>query len=195
MKIRSTKIDGCFIIENKVYPDERGIFREWYKATDILEIDRNFKIAQANFSISKKGVIRGLHYSLAPEGQSKIVTCVHGVVLDFLVDIRIGSPTFGEQVRIELRADSGVSVLIDRGIAHGFSVSSAVSAICYLTSSDFSPEFEKSINPLDQTLNVDWGQIDMDERIISKADNSAMTFEYARTNGLLPIFTKRTDTK
>ena len=191
MKIQPLEIDGCFLINHDVFPDERGLFREWFKASALEDIGIEFKIAQANFSVSKKGIIRGLHYSLAPEGQSKLVTCVQGGILDQLVDIRVGSPTYLEKVFIELESDSGNTVLIASGVAHGFSVPRETSAISYLTTSEFSASFEKAINPLDRNLNIDWRIPDSTDRIISKADLAAMNFEFALYNDLLPIYSAR----
>lgn len=191
MKIQELGIDGCFVIEHDVFPDERGLFREWYKASEIEKLELDFKIAQANFSVSAAGVVRGLHYSLSPSGQSKLVTCVQGAVTDYLVDIRVGSPSYLEKISIELTSNSGLAVLIASGIAHGFSVPNEKSAICYLTSSEFSPEYEKGINPLDQTLNVDWKLAPNISKIISKSDLNAMNFNLAKSNNLLPAYTGR----
>ena len=191
MKIQPVGIDGCFLINHDVFPDERGLFREWFKASALDGIGIEFKIAQANFSVSKKGVIRGLHYSLAPEGQSKLVTCVQGGILDHLVDIRVGSPTYLEKVCIALESDSGNSVLIASGVAHGFSVPRETSAISYLTTSEFSSSFEKGINPLDRKLNVDWRLPESTSSVISKADLDARDFEFALHNDLLPVYSAR----
>ncbi len=191
MKIQELGIDGCFVIEHDVFPDERGLFREWYKASAIEKLETDFKIAQANFSVSAAGVVRGLHYSLSPIGQSKLVTCVQGSITDYLVDIRVGSPSYLEKISIELNSNSGLSVLIATGIAHGFSVTNEMSAICYLTSSEFSPEYEKGINPLDQTLNVDWKFAPNTNKVISNSDLNAMNFNFAQSNNLLPVYAGR----
>lgn len=191
MKIQPLEIDGCFLINHDVFPDERGLFREWFKASALEDTGIEFKIAQANFSVSKKGVIRGLHYSLAPEGQSKLVTCVQGGILDQLVDIRVDSPTYLEKVCIELESDSGNSVLIASGVAHGFSVPRENSAISYLTTSEFSSSFEKGINPLDRNINIDWRLPEATDYVISKSDLAAMDFEFALHNDLLPKYSAR----
>lgn len=192
MKIQEIGIDGCFVIEHDVFPDNRGLFREWYKASAIEKLEIDFKIAQANFSVSAPGVVRGLHYSLSPNGQSKLVTCVQGAINDYLVDIRVGSPSYLEKISIELTSNSGLSVLIDSGVAHGFSVPKEMSAICYLTSSEFSPEYEKGINPLDQTLNVDWKLTPNTNKLLSNSDLNAIDFNFARSNNLLPAYTGKT---
>jgi dTDP-4-dehydrorhamnose 3,5-epimerase len=191
MKIQALGIHGCFVIEHDVFPDERGLFREWFKASALKELGINFEIAQANFSVSNQGVIRGLHYSLAPEGQSKLVTCVQGRILDHLVDIRVGSPTYLEKVSVGLDSNSGISLFIATGVAHGFSVPKETSAISYLTSSEFSSYYEKGINPLDKTLNIDWSLPGSTKSVMSKADLDAKDYEFALLNNLLPTYTKR----
>jgi len=194
LKMQALGIDGCFVIEHDVFPDERGLFREWFKASSIAALGIDLKIMQANFSVSTRGVIRGLHYSLSPEGQSKLVTCVQGSISDFLVDIRVGSPTYLEKINIKLDSNSGLSVLIATGVAHGFSVPNETSAICYLTSSEFSTVHEKGINPMDNNLDIDWNLPVTTERIISNTDRNAMDYEFALRNNLLPTYTSGTQT-
>lgn len=191
MRIQKLGIEGCFSIEHDVFPDNRGIFREWFKSSTIRELGIEFDVAQANFSVSEPGVIRGLHYSLSPMGQSKVVTCVQGGILDQLVDIRIGSPTYLEQVSIWLDSSSGNSVLIATGVAHGFSVPKERSAICYLTSSEFSAADERGINPMDRTLNVDWSLPSDTQRTVSKADLQALDYKLALATDQLPTYEPR----
>jgi len=188
MKIQPLGIDGCFTIEHTVFPDDRGLFREWFKASALQEVGIDFEIAQANFSLSKQGVIRGLHYSLAINGQKKLITCVNGSITDVLVDIRTESPTYLNQVNIELESHSGKTILIDTGVAHGFSVSSEYAATVYLTSSEYSPRFEKSINPYDVELSVDWALPRGVRAIISEADSRSISFKEARNINALPIY-------
>jgi dTDP-4-dehydrorhamnose 3,5-epimerase len=171
-----------------VYPDERGFFREWFKASSLQKMGINFSVEQANFSVSKQGVIRGLHYSLAPKGQSKLVTCVQGEIMDVLVDIRVGSPTYLEHINLELNSNSGISILIATGVAHGFSVPKETSAISYLNSSEYSSKFERSINPLDDQLNLDWRLPNGTHEILSKSDASAASFIEARNSAQLPSY-------
>ncbi len=190
MRIQALGIEGCFVVEHDVFPDERGFFREWFKASTIEKMGIDFDIAQANFSVSAPGVIRGLHYSLSPEGQSKLVTCVQGGIFDHLVDIRVGSPTFLEKISIELDSNSGLSVFIATGVAHGFSVPKETSAICYLTSSEFSSVHEKGINPNDRELAIDWAIPLGVREIISQTDASSITLSEAMRASALPSFSK-----
>ena len=122
MTLEKLSITGAYVANHHVFPDERGIFREWFKSEEILSIDKNFTVKQANFSRSKRWVIRGIHYSLAPQGQAKIVTCASGSVLDVIVDLRLGSPTYLEVEYIELSEESGKVVYIPSGVGHGFIV-------------------------------------------------------------------------
>lgn len=189
IKIEPTSISGSYIFHHDVYPDNRGIFREWFRESIFNSLGLEFRIAQANFSNSRPGVIRGLHYSLAPSGQSKLVTCVQGNVRDCLVDIRCGSPTYLEKVYLNLDSSSGNSLFIPNGVAHGFSVLAENSSIAYLTSSEYSATYEKSINPEDKVLEIDW-EIDYEKRIMSESDSKAISFETAIKLNLLPDFSE-----
>lgn len=188
MTTQELSISGAYIATHRVFPDERGLFREWFKAEDIARIDKDFSVQQANFSKSKQFVIRGIHYSLAPEGQAKIVTCASGRIIDVLVDIRVGSPTYLKIEYIELSEDSGRVVYIPTGVGHGFIVESETAAVVYLTSSGYAPQYEKAINPTDTELGISWpvplGQLG----VISKADTEAPTLAKAKESGILPTF-------
>jgi dTDP-4-dehydrorhamnose 3,5-epimerase len=117
MKLTSLGIDGAWLAESPVWSDERGFFREWFKSEDVFAATEiNFSIQQANISQSQRGVIRGIHYSLASEGQAKWVTCVNGGIRDVIVDIRPSSPTFGKSVFVDLNGLDGRAVLIGPGL-------------------------------------------------------------------------------
>ena len=156
MKLTELTIPGAYVVESTVWGDDRGFFREWFKRGDFEEIGVNFPIHQANLSMSKRGVVRGLHYSIAPEGQAKLVTCAYGELDDVIVDIRVSSPTYGLVEVVHLAADKERSVLVPGGAAHGFCVTSELGALSYLLSSPFNPEKELEINPFDQVLNIPW---------------------------------------
>jgi dTDP-4-dehydrorhamnose 3,5-epimerase len=159
MKLTPLGIEGAWLAESQVWPDERGLFREWFKHTETLEkTGIDFSVKQANFSVSNKGVIRGIHYSLAPEGQSKLVTCVSGEIVDVIVDIRPDSPTFKQVEYVSLTPENGFSVVIQSGLGHGFVSLKNNSGVSYLLSSPFSPEFELDISPIDNELNILWGE-------------------------------------
>jgi dTDP-4-dehydrorhamnose 3,5-epimerase len=188
MSLQELSIAGSYLATHKVFPDERGIFREWFKAEEIASIDGSFSVQQANYSKSKKLVIRGIHYSLAPQGQAKVVTCASGAIVDVLVDLRVGSPTFLKIEYLELSEESGNVVYIPSGVGHGFIVQSEKAAVVYLTSSGYAPEYEKALCPKDPGLAISWPIPAGELGIISKADTEAPTLEQAKESGILPIF-------
>jgi dTDP-4-dehydrorhamnose 3,5-epimerase len=188
MTVQKLAIDGCYVLEHKVFPDERGLFREWFKASHLVEINSDFSVQQANYSHSKMGVLRGIHFSLAPEGQAKLITCAQGKVLDVLVDLRKGSPTYLSVEYVELTSDSGKTVFIASGVGHGFVVQSEDASVVYLTSSAFSPEFEKNLSPLDPVLGINWALPKGVNLILSAADKEAPTLTELEKSGLLPRY-------
>ena len=190
MKVQPLEIDECFLIDHQVFLDERGYFREWFKSKDIAEIGDIFDVAQANLSFSRKNVIRGMHYSLSPFGQSKLITCISGKILDVIIDLRTDSPTFMMQEQIELTGETGYCIKIPSGVAHGFLSQSENSVVSYLLTSAYDPETEKSLNPFDRTLQIDWGKWNSEAFILSERDLSAMSFDEAKKYSLLPRIIK-----
>ena len=188
MTLQELSIAGAYIAAHRVFPDERGLFREWFKAEEIATIDSAFSVQQANYSKSNQNVIRGVHYSLAPKGQAKLVTCASGQVIDVLVDLRVGSPTYLRVEYVELSEDSGRVVFIPTGVGHGFIVKSESAAVVYLTSSGYAPDYEKAICPTDPELGIRWPIPLSELGIISKADSEAPTLAQAKESGALPIF-------
>ncbi|CAB4334874.1 MAG: dTDP-4-dehydrorhamnose 3,5-epimerase [Actinobacteria bacterium] len=173
MKLTPLGIEGAWLAESPIWSDERGFFREWFKAEDVLAATGiDFAIQQANISQSQRGVIRGIHYSIAPQGQAKWITCVSGSIRDVIVDIRPSSPTFGKSVLVDLEALDGKAVLIGAGLGHGFASIAPSSTIAYLLSSPYSPSEEFEINPLDSELGIDWG-VDLFEVSLSEKDKAA----------------------
>ena len=188
MSLHQLSIHGAYIFKHQVFPDERGIFREWFKADDIAAVDRSFSVKQANFSKSKQSVIRGIHYSISPQGQSKVVTCVSGLVTDVLVDLRIGSPTYLKVDYIRLSEDSGEVVYIPTGVGHGFIVESESASVAYLTSSAYAPDYERAICPTDPALGIVWPLPFGEVGIISMTDTAAPTLSEADVTGNLPNY-------
>jgi dTDP-4-dehydrorhamnose 3,5-epimerase len=188
MNIKRLEIDGCFVLEHKVFPDDRGLFREWFKAEETRKLAPDFEVKQANFSISKRGVIRGIHYSLAPAGQSKLVSCAQGGITDVLVDLRKGSPTYLKVEYAQLSESSGSTIFIASGVGHGFIVETESAAVVYLTSSAYAPQFEKAICPTDPDLEINWPLPDGVGYVISPADASAPTLTQADVAGDLPKY-------
>lgn len=186
MKLTPLGIEGAWLAESPVWRDDRGFFREWFKAEDVKSASgQDFGIEQANISVSSAGTLRGIHYSIAPRGQAKWITCVSGAIKDVIVDIRPDSKSFGQWVEVELRGDSGKAVLISEGLGHGFVALEDNTAVAYLVSTPFSPNDEFEINPLDQKIAINWG-LDLNFLKISKKDRNAPTLEERLAGGKLP---------
>lgn len=186
MKLTPLGIDGAWVAESPVWRDDRGFFREWFKSEEVLAATGiNLSIQQANISQSQRGVIRGIHYSLAPLGQAKWVTCVNGSIRDVIVDIRPSSPTFGKSVFVDLNGLDGRAVLIGTGLGHGFASLADSSTIAYLLSSPYSPTEEFEINPIDPELGIDWG-VDSAEVSLSEKDKMAPSLAERHKEGKLP---------
>lgn len=169
MKIIETNIKEVVIIEPKIFNDKRGYFFESYSQKQINENIQNLSFVQDNESKSCYGVLRGLHFQKPPFAQSKLVRVIKGAVLDVAVDIRKGSPTFGQHVAIELTEDNHYQLFIPRGFAHGFSVLSKDVIFQYKCDNFYSPKHEGAIAWNDPNLNIDW-RIPTNEIILSEKD-------------------------
>lgn len=186
MNLIGLGIEGAWLADSPVWGDDRGFFREWFKAGDVKSATgRDFGVEQANISLSSAGTLRGIHYSIAPRSQAKWITCVSGSIQDVIVDIRPGSKTFGQWVDIELQGDSGKAVLISGGLGHGFLARVENTTVAYLVSAPFSPIDEFEINPLDVSIGIKWG-IDLSELKISDKDKNAPTLAERLAQGKLP---------
>lgn len=170
MKYTQTHIADVFLIEPEVFGDERGYFVETFRA-DVFEQQTGIKTAfvQDNESRSSFGVLRGLHYQLPPYAQSKLVRVIEGKVLDVAVDIRKGSPSFGQHVSVELSADNKHELFIPRGFAHGFVVLSESAIFSYKVDNYYSPECDRGIQFNDPQLEINW-QLDLEQLILSEKD-------------------------
>ena len=171
MNIIKTHIEGPLILEPRVFEDARGYFFESYSKkvfdAEVAEVD----FVQDNESCSTYGVIRGLHFQRPPYCQAKLVRCVKGKVLDVAVDIRKGSPTYGQHVAVELSEDNHRQFFIPHGFAHGFSVLSEVAVFQYKCDNYYHPEADGGISILDGTLGIDW-RTDPSEAILSEKDKN-----------------------
>jgi dTDP-4-dehydrorhamnose 3,5-epimerase len=186
MELIPLGIEGAWLAESPVWNDDRGSFREWFKPEDVKSVTgRDFGIEQANISLSSKGTLRGIHYSIAPRGQAKLITCVLGSIQDVIVDIRSGSETFGKWVDVELRGDSGRAVFISEGLGHGFLALEENTAVAYLVSTPYSPDHEFEINPLDQKIGIGWRMRTSNLKISNK-DKVAPTLVERLAEGKLP---------
>ena len=169
MQYIETDIQGVFIIEPKVFKDSRGYFFESFSQRDFEAQVRNINFVQDNESMSVYGVMRGLHFQRPPYTQSKLVRCVRGAVLDVAVDIRKGSPTYGQHVAVELTEDNHLQFFIPKGFAHGFSVLSETAVFQYKCDNFYHPEADGGISIKDESLNIDW-RIPSDKTILSEKD-------------------------
>ena len=169
MEAIKTDIDGVFIIEPRVFNDARGYFFESYSERDFNAQVREIHFVQDNESKSSYGVMRGLHFQRPPFTQSKLVRCVKGAVLDVAVDIRKGSPTYGQHVAVELTEDNHRQFFIPRGFAHGFAVLSEEAVFQYKCDNFYHPEADGGISILDTSLGIDW-RIPTDKAILSEKD-------------------------
>ena len=186
MELTPLGIEGVWLAESPVLSDDRGFFREWFKSTDVKNATgRDFGIEQANISLSSRGTLRGIHYSNAPRGQAKWITCVAGSIKDVIVDIRPDSKSFGQWIEVELSGDSGKSVVISEGLGHGFLALEDNTAVAYLVSTPFSPTDEFEINTLDDKIGINWG-MDLSELKISDKDRNAPTLAERLAEGKLP---------
>ena len=169
MEVIKTKIDGVVIIEPKVFQDARGYFFESFSQREFEAKVRQINFVQDNESMSSYGVMRGLHFQRPPFAQSKLVRCVKGSVLDVAVDIRKGSPTYGQHVAVELSEDNHRQFFVPRGFAHGFVVLSETAVFQYKCDNFYVPEADGGINIKDDALGIDW-QIPMEKAILSEKD-------------------------
>ena len=169
MNVIKTAIDGLLIIEPRVFVDERGYFFESFSQREFDEKVGPITFVQDNESMSSRGVMRGLHFQRPPYTQTKLVRCVKGAVLDVAVDIRKGSPTFGQHVAVELTEDNHRQFFISKGFAHGFAVLSDTAVFQYKCDEFYHPEAESGISILDSTLGIDW-RISPDQAVLSDKD-------------------------
>ncbi|MCQ2273912.1 MAG: dTDP-4-dehydrorhamnose 3,5-epimerase [Bacteroidales bacterium] len=169
MNVIKTPIDGVVIIEPNVFADSRGYFFESFSQREFFEKVRNINFVQDNESMSTYGVMRGLHFQVPPFTQSKLVRCVKGAVLDVAVDIRKGSPTYGQHVAVELTEDNHRQFFVPRGFAHGFAVLSETAVFQYKCDNFYAPQADGGISIKDDSLGIDW-KIPVDEALLSEKD-------------------------
>ena len=177
MKVIKTPIEGVVIIEPKVFNDARGYFFESFSQREFEEKVRKINFVQDNESMSSYGVMRGLHFQRPPFTQSKLVRCVKGRVLDVAVDIRKGSPTYGQHVAVELTEDNHRQFFVPRGFAHGFAVLSEAAVFQYKCDSFYAPQGDGGISSIDDSLGIDW-KIPTENAILSEKDTKYELLKY-----------------
>jgi dTDP-4-dehydrorhamnose 3,5-epimerase len=192
MSFTPLKIEGSWVFTPKKFPDERGSFHEVFKLPLLSEtLGFGFDVKQVNQSVSKAGVIRGIHWADVPPGQAKYVFCPKGAIWDIVVDIRVGSLTFGSWDAAELTAENGRSVLIREGLGHVFLSLEDDTVVNYLCSEPFSPSTEHGINPLDTDLAIPFGSMISGANFeVSPKDEEAPSLQQAKAANLLPVYKK-----
>ncbi|RNC92274.1 MAG: dTDP-4-dehydrorhamnose 3,5-epimerase [Allomuricauda sp.] len=177
MEVIETELQGCLLITNRIFKDERGNFRQTYSKKEFFShtgLDIDF--VQDNLSFSKKGVLRGLHFQTPPYEQAKLIQVIKGRVLDVIVDLRAESETFGKFICLTLDADDSKSVFIPKGMAHGFLTLSDEVCFHYKCDEFYRPDAESGIAYDDQDLNIDWGYR-KEEIILSEKDKKLPSFK------------------
>lgn len=181
MEVVETKIPGLLIVKPKVFGDARGFFFEGFNQQRYSEAGIQSEFIQDNYSSSQYGVIRGLHYQLAPYAQAKLVQVLKGSVLDVAVDLRKGSPTFGQFEAVELSDENRWQFFIPRGFAHGFSVLSEEALFHYKCDNFYNPQFERGLHFNDPQLGIDW-KISANDANVSPKDKVLPMFADAEMN-------------
>lgn len=169
MEVIKTAIEGVVIIDPRVFNDTRGYFFESFSQREFEEKVRKINFVQDNESMSSYGVMRGLHFQCPPFTQSKLVRCVKGAVLDVAVDIRKGSPTYGQHVAVELTEDNHRQFFVPRGFAHGFAVLSETAVFQYKCDNFYAPQADGGISIKDESLGIDW-RIPVEKALLSEKD-------------------------
>ncbi len=186
MKIRQLAVPGAWEVTPDLHGDGRGMFLEMYRADRIAAAaGAPLDLVQANLSVSRAGVVRGIHFTAVPPGQVKYVTCVRGAVRDVVVDIRVGSPTFGRWDAVRLDDETRRAVYVSDGLGHGYCALTDDATMLYLCSAGYRPDRERAVHPLDPDLGIDWPATDP---VLSERDRAAPTLKELDERGLLPDY-------
>jgi dTDP-4-dehydrorhamnose 3,5-epimerase len=185
VEIRELKVPDSYVLDLRPHGDSRGRFTEWYRA-DVLAtaVGHGLPLAQANHSVSTRGVLRGVHFALVPPGQAKYVYCPAGRILDVVVDLRVGSATFGVHDAVLLDSEQPRAVYLAEGLGHAFVALEDRTSVTYLVSTGYAPDREFGVHPFDPALDLPWPK-DVELELSAK-DRAAPTLEEARAQGILP---------
>lgn len=188
VQIRELSVPDSYEITPVQRADDRGVFLEWYRFDELVEVvGHPLDLRQANLSVSKKGVVRGIHFADIPLGQAKYVTVAHGAVLDFVVDIRVGSPTFGQWDTVRLDDVDRRAIYIAEGLGHAFVALTPDATVSYLVTDTYRATKEHGINPLDARVGLIFPD-EAAELILSPKDTNAPSLDEAAASGLLPDY-------
>ena len=186
MEVRELAVPGAWELTPQLHSDSRGMLFEWFTDAAFTGFSgHRFDLKQANCSVSAAGVLRGLHFAELPPSQAKYVTCVSGAVFDVVVDIRVGSPTFGRWDAVLLDGRNRRSMYLSEGLAHGFLALEDDSTVMYLCSAGYEPQREHIIHPGDPALGIEW-PLPTGEWVLSERDTAAPTLAEVRDRGVLP---------
>lgn len=180
-------IPGAWVFVPRIYSDDRGSFLELFRGAEFSgDVGHRLEVAQANCSVSRRGVVRGIHFADVPPGQAKYVTCVSGAILDVVVDLRTGSPSFGRWEAVNLDAETRRAVYLAEGLGHAFTALSDQATVVYLCSTPYAPGRERGVHPLDAAIGIGWPA--GAELVMSQKDATAPTVAEAERAGLLPSY-------
>ncbi|WP_019202007.1 dTDP-4-dehydrorhamnose 3,5-epimerase family protein [Tsukamurella sp. 1534] len=187
MTVRALPIAGAFVLDPIVRPDSRGEFFELFKSSAFREATgHELVVAQTNVSVNHRGALRGIHYADVPPGQAKLVACLSGAVLDVIVDLRVGSPTFGAVETVRIDSTAHRTAYLAEGLGHGFCALTDDTVVAYHVSSEYNPTGEHGIDPLDPELAVPWpAEV---APILSEKDTAAPSLAEALAAGKLPAW-------
>ena len=188
MQIRELSIPDSYEITPRQFPDDRGVFLEWYRFDALAEaVGHPLDLAQGNTSVSRRGVVRGIHFADIPPSQAKYVTANRGAVLDFVIDIRVGSPTFGQWDSVLLDDVDRRAIYIAEGLGHCFVALTDDATVSYLVTSTFNAEREHGIDPTDPEVGLAFPEA-AGELLLSPKDTDAPSLAEAARSGLLPTW-------
>jgi dTDP-4-dehydrorhamnose 3,5-epimerase len=188
VQIRELKVPDAFEVTPKVHGDDRGIFFEWYRFEALEEaVGHPLRLRQANTSVSKRGTVRGIHFADVPPSQAKYVTATHGAVIDYVIDLRVGSPTFGTWDSVRLDDVDRRAVYLAEGLGHAFVALSDGAVVSYLVSEVYNPGAEHGVTPLDSDIGLVFPD-EAGEPLLSPKDLAAPTLADAVASGLLPTW-------
>ena len=193
MIVRPLSVPGSFEVTPAQHGDDRGVFLEWFREDAFVEATGHpLHVAQANCSVSSAGTLRGIHFAQLPPSQAKFVTCVHGAALDVVVDLRVGSPSFGQWDSVLLDDVDRRAIYLPEGVGHAFMALEDHTVITYLCSAPYAPGRGHGVHPLDPAIGIDWPTTGRDGRplapLLSDKDAQAPTLAEAEQAGLLPSY-------
>ncbi|MGH3663131.1 MAG: dTDP-4-dehydrorhamnose 3,5-epimerase family protein [Micromonosporaceae bacterium] len=186
MEITQLSIEGAYQVTPRQHCDARGAFLEWYRFDSLAQVaGRPLQLAQSNLSVSSRGVVRGIHFATMPPSQAKYVTCPRGAVWDVVVDLRVGSPSFGAHQAVLLDDVDRRAVYLTEGLGHAFCALTDDATVVYLCSATYAPNREHGVHPLDPALGIRWP---VDRPVLSLRDAAAPSLAQAQAEGLLPDY-------